>query len=113
MKLEYELLITTSARIVTDKKKILTRLLAKEKDKLYSLVDLDSYNFVEDKETGDINKSFISITDNIFDFSEAVNIKDPTFQRIKSKLTHVLNCIYRLKTFLSWLGRLYMKISLI
>lgn len=91
----------STSRCVADKRKILSKLLKKERDSPGSKINLENYNFDFNTEQSEINRSFNSITDAIIDFGDNGNIKDSAYQRIKSRIAHISNRINRLKLILS------------
>lgn len=103
--LEYELSIRGSATTSTveDKRNILGRFLASETGNPDGHVDLIPYPFDFGKEEGDINRSFVSLEETITEFSDLDNpsTKDSVFQRIRSRLAHLIKRVRRLKKILS------------
>lgn len=87
----YELSIrkTKTTRNLLDQRKILRRLLSKEKNQPGGLIDLTSYNFDFEKEQREIEKSFYEITEAIMDFADSGDQNDNLFSRIKSRIAHV------------------------
>lgn len=94
--LDYELAIrnTLTNRNVQDKRKILKRLLDKEKDIPGRKIDLDSYDFDFKVEEEGVNKSILSITEAVIDFEGTSS--DGAFQRIISRIAHVMGRILRI-----------------
>lgn len=94
--LEYELNIrnVVSSRSQQDKRKILSRLLEKERVRSGSLIDLDNYEFNFDVEQQAITKTLDSIRNLIADFEGTSS--DSLFLRIKSRIAHVTGRIMRM-----------------
>lgn len=102
--LDYELSLRgmTTTRIVADKRKILGRVLAKEKDHPGSLISLNNYDFDIKIEKEEIEKTFSSIDEAIVDFIDSGgNIQDHAFQRIKSRIICVTKRVQRLLSFIN------------
>lgn len=97
--LDYELLIRklTSSRPVAEKRKILSRVLAKEKTSPDSLVILADYDFDLENEKGAIERTLLQIGEAILDFTQSGgNANDHAFLRIKSRIVHITNRVKRL-----------------
>lgn len=93
--LNYELEIrqTITQRPMNEKRKILCRLLEKERMKPGCLIDMSSYDKPFEQECTEINFSVDSIKTLISDFEGSAS--DSLFKRIKSRLFHVLGRIKR------------------
>lgn len=101
--LDYELALRcmSTTRNVADKRKILGRVLAKEKDHPGSLISLNNYDFEIKRETSEIEKTILSIFQAVADFSDSGgNMQDHGFQRIKSRIISVTKRVQRLLLFL-------------
>lgn len=98
----YELAIrkTKTTRVLNDQRKILRRLLAKEKNQPGGLIDLCAYEFDFQKEQREIEKTFYEVTEAIMDFSESGDESDTLFSRIKSRIVHVTSRVNNLYKFL-------------
>lgn len=94
--LDYELKIrgTASSRNVTDKRKILTRLLGREKNSPGSGIDLNAYDNPLDKEKEAIAITLGSIQNLVDGFEGSAN--DSVFHRVNSRLNHVRGRIQRI-----------------
>lgn len=96
--LDYELAIRSviTNRNVSDKRKILNKLLKKERDvrRPGSHICLEDYNYDFRVEEEAINKTITSITDAIIDFEGSVT--DSGYARIKSRIIHLLGRVSRL-----------------
>lgn len=94
--LEYELNIrnVVSSRSQQDKRKILNRLLEKERVKPGSLIDLKNYEFDFDVEQEAITKTLDSVKNLIADFEGTSS--DSTFLRVKSRIAHVTGRVMRI-----------------
>lgn len=96
--LDYELAIRSvvTHRNVNDKRKILSKLLRKEKEanKPDSQVNFDEYDYDFKVEEAAINKSITTITDAIIDFEGTTS--DSSFTRIKSRIIHLSQRVKRL-----------------
>lgn len=94
--IEYELKIRSvnSKRDLTEKRKILARLFAKERDEPGKLIKLASYEFDFDTEKAAIDTTLSSIKNliDVFEGSET----EPLFSRIKSRLNHVSSRVKRM-----------------
>lgn len=93
--LDYELAIrnVVTTRNMQEKRKILSRLLAREPSPGDS-IDLNSYNFNFEFEQDAINGSLQSITTLVIDFEG--NSSDSVFRRIISRLVHVSGRVQRI-----------------
>lgn len=96
--LDYELAIRSviTQRNVSEKRKILSKLIKKERsaNKPGSQVDLDNYNYNFKFEEAAINKSITSITDAIIDFEGTTS--DSAYARIQSRIIHLSDRVKRL-----------------
>lgn len=96
--LDYELAIRSivTHRNVNDKRKMLSKLLRKEKDANNpgSQIHFEEYDFDFRTEEAAINQSIVSITDLIIDF-EGTN-SDSAYLRIRSRLIHLTGRVNRL-----------------
>ncbi|KAK0070931.1 hypothetical protein PV325_013837, partial [Microctonus aethiopoides] len=95
--LDYELAIrnVVTTRTVNERRKILTKLLRKEKDNPGSKICLDTYVFDFNFEEEEINKSILSITDVIIDFEGTVT--DSAYGRVRSRINHLTGRISRIQ----------------
>jgi len=89
-----------TSRVLNDQRKILRRLLVKEKNQPGGLIDLCAYNFDFEKEQREVEKTFYEITEAIMDFSEGGDESDTLFSRIKSRIVHVTSRVNNLYKFL-------------
>ena len=96
--LDYELAIRSviTNRTVNDKRKILSKLIKKERDanKPGSQVHFDEFIYEFRNEETAINKSITTITDAIIDFEGTIS--DSGYARIKSRIIHLSDRVKRL-----------------
>jgi Retrotransposon gag protein len=87
---EFKIRKFATVRNVAEKRKILGRALAREKENPNRYIDLKYYRFTVESEQREINQTFASITDAIIEFADSGgDVSDHAYQRIKSRINHV------------------------